>query len=328
MSAITSLLSQSNWIMLNKDLIKNVGLEEAIIIGELCSEYSYWKNRDMLKDGDWFYTTRENIKENTGLSEHKQRNAIETLKTLGILEVKLSGLPAKTYYHINESKLEEAIEKVQEQDVQKVESLAMQKVTQQEVENPDNINKNINNNTKDNNKVNGIPFTPAEPVSGNNHSKIYSTKQAEKLTDDLGGLGDKDPNLKKERPKKKTLYQKCLDAISDPVYNFDSEVQNELKDYLSFVLQPSADHKEVKGLNQWTYKLKALVKLGSDAKTQKAIIENSLQLGYYGFFAPDYYDKKKDRGNKPPVDDLILEPYRTPEEKKKEFEERAKWGTY
>lgn len=326
MSAVISLLSQKNWIMLNKDLIKNVGLDEAILIGELCSEYTYWKSQGELdKYDDWFYTTRENIKENTGLSEHKQRNAIDTLKSLGILEVKLMLTPAKTFYHIDADKLAIAIENPQLLDIQKVESLDMQKVTHQEVENPDNINNTKEIILKDN-KVNGIPFTPAELETSTKHSKIYASKQANKLTDDLGGISEKDPDLKKEKPKKKSLYQKCLDAIADPVYNFDSDVQNELRDYLSFVLQPTSDHKEVRGINQWTYKLKALAKLGKSSSEQKAIIERSLQLGYYGFFSLDKYGTQRD--NKPPVDDLIIDPYRTPEEKKKDYEERAKWGTY
>lgn len=165
-------------------------------------------------------------------------------------------------------------------------------------------------------KVNGIPFTPAEPAS-RSHSKIYASKQADKLKDDLGGLGEKDPEIKKEKPKKKTLYQKCIDAIDDPTYGFTDNVKKALTDYLSFVLQPA--EKSVKGINQWTYKLKALVKFSTDPNEQEQIISKSLQLGYYGFFALDYYKQK--RGNRPPVDDVIIE-HRTQEEKEADLAER------
>ena len=69
---LSSLLSSSSFIMTNKILIKAVGTDAAIIIGELCSEYNYWEQREQLLDGEWFYSTRENIEDNTGISEHRQ----------------------------------------------------------------------------------------------------------------------------------------------------------------------------------------------------------------------------------------------------------------
>lgn len=60
---ITSLLSSSNFIITNKILIKAVGIKVAILIGELCFEYNYWEQRNELKYGEWFYSTRENIED-------------------------------------------------------------------------------------------------------------------------------------------------------------------------------------------------------------------------------------------------------------------------
>lgn len=39
---LSSLLSSSKYIIINKDLIKILCLNEAVILGELCSEYTYW----------------------------------------------------------------------------------------------------------------------------------------------------------------------------------------------------------------------------------------------------------------------------------------------
>ena len=61
-SYISELLATDGYIQVNKKLIKTLGLHEAIIIGELCSEYNYWKNREELVEGS-FYSTRENIEE-------------------------------------------------------------------------------------------------------------------------------------------------------------------------------------------------------------------------------------------------------------------------
>jgi hypothetical protein len=51
-----------------------LGIDEAIILGELASEYEYWSRREELQDG-YFYSTIENIEENTTLTEYKQRKA-------------------------------------------------------------------------------------------------------------------------------------------------------------------------------------------------------------------------------------------------------------
>ncbi len=99
-----NLLANNGYIVLNKTLMKKVGLYEAILIGELSSEQIYWEKRNELVDG-FFYSTRENIEEQTMLSAHQQRIAIENLKKIGILEVKLFGMPQKAWYKIIEDGL-------------------------------------------------------------------------------------------------------------------------------------------------------------------------------------------------------------------------------
>ena len=100
MNAIAKLLSTDGFIQVNKTLIKKVGLHEAILIGELCAEYNYWDEQGKLEDG-YFYSTRDNIEENTGLSEHYQRKAFSHLCELGIILIEKKGLPAKNYYKID-----------------------------------------------------------------------------------------------------------------------------------------------------------------------------------------------------------------------------------
>lgn len=103
-SYISELLATDGYIQVNKKLIKTLGLHEAIIIGELCSEYNYWKIKgDLVEDS--FYSTRDNIEENTGLSEHYQRKAIENLIAAEIVSVVKRGIPAKNYYRIDFDKL-------------------------------------------------------------------------------------------------------------------------------------------------------------------------------------------------------------------------------
>lgn len=100
---IVELLASDNFFVINRDLIKIFGLHEAIIIGELASEYRYWKRENKLTDDGLFFSTRENIEENTGLSEYQQREAINNLIKCNILSVVKKGLPAKNYYKFNQS---------------------------------------------------------------------------------------------------------------------------------------------------------------------------------------------------------------------------------
>ena len=99
--SVIDILSSGNYIVVNKKIASELGLCEAILLGELASEHKYWSNTENLEDG-FFYSTVENIKENTTLSKDQQRNAMNTLKEKGIVTVILKGIPAKRYVRINE----------------------------------------------------------------------------------------------------------------------------------------------------------------------------------------------------------------------------------
>lgn len=101
---LVSLIASNNYIVVNKQLARAFGLEEAVILGELASEMEYWQQRGELKDG-YFYSTIENVKDSTTLSDKRQRSALTALKDAGIVDVKLAGLPAKRYIRINEKQL-------------------------------------------------------------------------------------------------------------------------------------------------------------------------------------------------------------------------------
>lgn len=104
MQAIAELLSNDGFITVNKAMIRKFGLHSAVLLGELCAEYSYWDREEKLEDG-MFYSTRENIEQNTGLNEHYQRKTLAHLKELGIIHIEKRGLPAVNYYRIDFDKL-------------------------------------------------------------------------------------------------------------------------------------------------------------------------------------------------------------------------------
>ena len=97
------LLSSSAFLIVNKQLAKQVGLKGAVLLADLNSKEEYFIANGMT-DG-WFFNTAKNIEEDTCLTSHQQRKAIKNLKELGIIETKVVGIPAKQHFKIIENKL-------------------------------------------------------------------------------------------------------------------------------------------------------------------------------------------------------------------------------
>jgi hypothetical protein len=98
------LLSSTAFLVVNKELAKQIGLNETVLLADLISKEQYFIDNKQLNEG-WFFNTAKNIQVDTTLTSHKQRKAIKNLKSLGILETKRKGIPAKQYFKINEIKL-------------------------------------------------------------------------------------------------------------------------------------------------------------------------------------------------------------------------------
>lgn len=142
------LLASRNFITVNKTLMLELGIDEAIMIGELASEYDYWESTEQLDSDGFFYATVEKIEENTTLTKYKQKKALDNLQKLGIVEVKRKGVPAKRYIKINEEELMKILSNKKSKNL----TSGSQKISQLEVKKFD-LNNNINNNNKNNKKV-------------------------------------------------------------------------------------------------------------------------------------------------------------------------------
>ena len=94
------LLSSTAFIVLNKELARQVGLKEAVLLADLISKEEYFIANGMT-DG-WFFNTEANIEKDTTLTPYQQRRCLKTLKDKGLIEVKRKGIPAKQYFKINE----------------------------------------------------------------------------------------------------------------------------------------------------------------------------------------------------------------------------------
>ncbi len=101
------LLSSTAFLVVNKELAKQIGLNETVLLADLISKEQYFKEKEYsnYEMGGWFFNTAKNIQDDTTLTSHQQRKAVKNLKSLGIIETKLIGIPAKQHFKINENKL-------------------------------------------------------------------------------------------------------------------------------------------------------------------------------------------------------------------------------
>ena len=97
------LLSSTAFIVLNKQLARQVGLKEAVLLADLISKEEYFISKGMT-DG-WFFNTEANIEADTTLNPYHQRKCLKTLREFKIIETKRMGIPAKQYFKINEEQV-------------------------------------------------------------------------------------------------------------------------------------------------------------------------------------------------------------------------------
>lgn len=107
--SLFGLLASSNYIIINRDVLKKVGLDAAVMLAELADEERYYEDTGKIMDGGWFFSTLTNIGARTGLSRWKQDRALEALKSCNLVEYSVKGVPPKRYFKLNQDGLQEII---------------------------------------------------------------------------------------------------------------------------------------------------------------------------------------------------------------------------
>lgn len=97
---------ESDFIRVPRPFIRRFNLNTAVMLSEIYSEYTYWKERDGLQQGGWFFSTVENMYYNTGLSKHQQLAACKELMEYGIIKMKYHGMPKKRYFKFDSGTFE------------------------------------------------------------------------------------------------------------------------------------------------------------------------------------------------------------------------------
>ena len=106
---LKQLLMSSSYFVLNKQVVKAIGIEAGFLLTTLIEA-----SDGLANDDGWFYKTAPSLEEETGLSNHKQSKIIEELTKLGILDQENKGMPMKRYFRINFKKIEELVFKTQD----------------------------------------------------------------------------------------------------------------------------------------------------------------------------------------------------------------------
>lgn len=134
------LLNAGGFWILNKSAVKIFGLEAAFLLTNLSEAET------MLSDKKgWFYQTADTIEHITGLTRHKQDNAIQQLEEMGIISKDIRGLPAKRYFKINDKELSRQLVKELQTRVRKIDKLDCKK----SATNKELSNKELSNKEKD-----------------------------------------------------------------------------------------------------------------------------------------------------------------------------------
>lgn len=255
---IAGLLSNDGFVMANKTLIRLYGTDCAVLVGELCAEYKYYSSRNQLEtfDGkEYFYSTQENIYENTGISAYYQRSALAKLKEAGIVTVTKKGLPAKNYFCIDFDVLIKLF------TVSTNSRAASERID----ERPVNLNNiAINNNKKEETIISKDIIVPE--------------KQVTEKDDFFGSISAK-------KTKKPNKYLEKINQCRDNCYSFTNnmEVQNLLIQYLELRLE--IKDKPIYNVAQWNGILDKLSDLSKgDLETMKKIIKQSIEHGYASFY--------------------------------------------
>lgn len=86
----------------------------SVTAGILLSQLLYWAPR--ASDGEgWFYKTREDIYEETGLGRREQETARKVLRRAGVIVEHLRGVPARIHFRIDMTKLTELLGSFQDE---------------------------------------------------------------------------------------------------------------------------------------------------------------------------------------------------------------------
>lgn len=141
------LIKSTGYITVSKELAREIGLHESMILSELISQYEYFKNRGELNHEGYFYCTIDKMEKQTTLTRELQDKAIKNLIKLNLIKKEIKGLPAKRHFKINEQEIFKLFLTKKTEEPRHVQNESMTQTSKSEKHKQERvIDTNINNN--------------------------------------------------------------------------------------------------------------------------------------------------------------------------------------
>lgn len=104
------LLSQSAFWRLSKAFVETMGLVKGFILTDLIDKSEYYKDRNQLQDGYFFYK-RDHMLQLYPIGETTLRNTLKELHDAKLIDMKLEqkGLDRKTFFMVREDEVQKMI---------------------------------------------------------------------------------------------------------------------------------------------------------------------------------------------------------------------------
>ena len=114
-----SILASSPFLIINKCLLQNLGVDASLVLSDLIQKEQYFKENPHDNEG-FFFNVTSDISCSTTLSYYQIKQALNILQKSNIIEVILKGVPAKKHFKINHNQiksfLKASIKKTKELD--------------------------------------------------------------------------------------------------------------------------------------------------------------------------------------------------------------------
>jgi hypothetical protein len=279
---ITDLLRNDGFIIYNKNLARNIGVNEAILYSELLSRWNYFKQRGQLTEDGFFFNTVKDLEDGTALSDYQQRRALNSLKEKGLIEMEVRGIPAKRYFRIVEDSelIASYLMPPEEDRSQETKELELEKLEYRSQE-----TKELELEKLDPNKINRIRLE--------NKTKVKERGQAPPPEIKSNSISLAQIPLLDKKETKKQKKAREIGKMRDMILAFttNQEVRKALTDYFNFRVGRGLT------LKQWELILSDLREYaGTSASLAIEKIEHSLAGGYMTIIASWEKDKKAGRG--------------------------------
>ncbi len=248
---VLKLIANKGFISYNKTIARRLGVNEAILLGELCSIFDYFHYNE-------FYISQERIANDTALSVKQIRTSLINLEKAGVITITKKGQPCKNWYFINEDVVteiletaEEEIEEPLEKDVQSAQKgeLDVPKV-------PNKIGKKVTSRCDKKGELLINNNTVNNTLNNNTNSKSHCDDESSSLKS-------------KPKPKKQTFPKECYSKV------IDSYSANYLKLYHDI---PAIDYKAISRLLKQrfeTFGFETVLKAVTDSINHKWLVSTA-----------------------------------------------------